>query len=166
MSRSLGERQHAVKKNERPPRTSEGDLFTGLVVAIAQLGGRVSAIGEELAGVSGLSLARWVVLDMAMDAPATVAQIARGRGMARQSVQRVADLLVAEGLAEYQANPEHKRAKLICPTDEGRLAIAEIAVAQKQWADRVGTELGAADLRQTQELIEKVQEAVTDSPTE
>jgi DNA-binding MarR family transcriptional regulator len=34
-------------------------------------------------------------------------------GLARQSVQRIADLLVDKSLAEYLPNPAHARAKLV-----------------------------------------------------
>jgi DNA-binding MarR family transcriptional regulator len=58
--------------------------------------------------------------------PLPVAGIAREMGITRQSVQRIADLLVDEGLAEYVDNPAHKRAKLVRPTKSGRAAIARI----------------------------------------
>ena len=37
-------------------------------------------------------------------------EIGRQMGVSRQGVQRVADLLVERGLAEYQPNPAHRRA--------------------------------------------------------
>src|SRR5687768_1571580 len=40
-------------------------------------------------------------------------------GHTRQSVQRVADLLVADGLAQYHPNPAHRRAKLLQITTAG-----------------------------------------------
>ncbi|CAM5668213.1 winged helix-turn-helix transcriptional regulator [Streptomyces californicus] len=45
-------------------------------------------------------------------------------GITRQSVQRIADLLVERGLAEYTENPAHRRAKLLQVTDAGRRAVA------------------------------------------
>jgi DNA-binding MarR family transcriptional regulator len=76
---------------------------------------RRSALGR----LGGQALARWVILDAIENRPATVAQIARRRGIARQAVQRVADLLVGDGLAAYEPNPSHRRAKLLRPTAEG-----------------------------------------------
>jgi DNA-binding IclR family transcriptional regulator len=46
---------------------------------------------------SGRTLARWLVLDVVKEDPATVAQIARTLRLARQSVQRLADLLERTG---------------------------------------------------------------------
>ena len=63
-----------------------------------------------------------------LDEPLPVAEIARrvGLGLARQSVQRVADLLVERGWARFRDNPSHRRAKLLEPTDEGRAALVEL----------------------------------------
>ena len=73
-----------------------------------------------------------------------MAEIARrvGLGLARQSVQRVADLLVDKGWASYRDNPAHRRAKLLEPTPEGRRAVNRLTAAQHQWADAVGGEVG------------------------
>lgn len=43
-----------------------------------------------------------------------------------ESVQRVADIVVERGLAEYRDNPAHRRAKLLAPTGEGRAAVDRI----------------------------------------
>jgi len=157
MSKTLPERQHAVKGPARPTRTSAGDAFTSFVVQVARLGGDFTATGEKLAALGGQTLARWVVLDAAEDGPASVAQIARGRGMARQSVQRVADLLVRDGLAVYEENPVHQRAKLLAPTPRGRRALRTISTAQKAWADALGVEIGEAELRRLSTTLERIQ---------
>jgi DNA-binding MarR family transcriptional regulator len=68
-------------------------------------------------------------------------------GVTRQGVRRVADLLVEHGLAEYRPNPAHRRAKLLACTEAGYWAIRRISLVQQPWADRVGTEVGADDLR-------------------
>src|ERR1700682_1801196 len=107
-------------KEGRPARTPAGDAFTRLVLEVAQLGGLFTAAGESLARVGNQTLARWVILDAIEEKPSTVAQIARRRGIARQAVQRVADLLEREGLAAYEPNPQHRRAKLLRPTPPGR----------------------------------------------
>jgi DNA-binding MarR family transcriptional regulator len=68
-------------------------------------------------------------------------------GLARQSVQRVADLLVERGLAEYRPNPAHRRAKLLAATEAGRWAVRRISLLQHPWAARVGARVGADELR-------------------
>jgi DNA-binding MarR family transcriptional regulator len=160
---SLRKRQHDVKpaiRPARPTRTSAGDAFTDLVVAVASFGGFITAVGEALARIGGQTLARWVILDAIEDAPATVAQIARRRGIARQAVQRVADLLVADGLAAYETNPGHRRAKLLRPTARGRETLRVISEAQKPWADVLGAEIGEAKLRRAGQAVGEIQRLV------
>src|SRR5690606_11103533 len=67
-------------------------------------------------------------------------------GVTRQSVQRIADLLVDRGLAEYLPNPAHRRAKLPRPTDAGHAAVAPIDPAHAAFAERLVDHLGVARL--------------------
>jgi DNA-binding MarR family transcriptional regulator len=67
-------------------------------------------------------------------------------GMTRQGVQRVADLLVEHGLAEYRPNPTHRRAKLLACTEAGYWAVRRISLAQHPWSNRIGAEVGAGEL--------------------
>jgi DNA-binding MarR family transcriptional regulator len=148
-------------KDPRPPRTAAGNAFTQLVLEVAWLGNLFTAAGESLAEVGEQTLARWVVLDAIEDSPSTVAHIARRRGIARQAVQRVADLLEREGLAAYQPNPQHRRAKLLRPTARGRKVLRVISVQQKAWSDTLGAEIGEAKLATMSRAIEQVRRAVT-----
>lgn len=116
---------------------------------VLRLHGSFTAAGEARAKPAGQSLARWVVLDQCRDRPATVSDIARRLRQARQSVQRIADLLVADGLCTYLDNPQHLRAKLLELTASGRSALGTIDLAQHQWCDALGQAIGAQTLRQT-----------------
>jgi DNA-binding MarR family transcriptional regulator len=66
--------------------------------------------------------------------------------LARQSVQRIVDILVARGLAEYHDNPAHRRAKLLTPTDEGRAAIGRLTPAHAAAAKRLAKAFGEPEL--------------------
>jgi DNA-binding MarR family transcriptional regulator len=142
-------------------RTPGGNALTDLVIEVAWLGRIFTAAGESLASVADQSLARWVILDAIEDQPATVAQVARRRGIARQAVQRVADLLVRDGLAAYAPNPTDRRAQLLQPTPLGRDVLHTISVAQKAWADALGDEIGAAKLQEATALVAAIRHAVT-----
>jgi DNA-binding MarR family transcriptional regulator len=56
---------------------------------------------------------------MAIGSGRTVPHIARRMGMARQSVQRIADLLAEARLARFEPNPDHRRSPLLRTTEEG-----------------------------------------------
>src|SRR5690242_4288255 len=117
-------RQDAVNRDQGSAgRTAAGEAFSGLVVRIFRLNGLLAAAGDSLARSAGQSSARWQVLAMVEDRDHTVAETARTLGLARQSVQRVADLLEADGLVRYVDNPRHRRARLIRLTDPGRAAL-------------------------------------------
>jgi DNA-binding MarR family transcriptional regulator len=132
---------------EPPPRTEAGDLLTDLVLATFRLHARITEVAQELATSGGLTAAWWQVLGGVLDQPRSVAEIGRRMGMTRQGVQRVADLLVDHGLAEYRPNPAHRRAKLLACTEAGHWSIRRIALVQRPWASRVGDEVGADELR-------------------
>ncbi len=88
------------------------------------------------------------------DEARTVADVARIMGLARQSVQRIADLLVKDGLAVYTENPNHKRAKLIKLNAKGLKALRTIEKAQRTWANAIGKEIGERDLVKTVKVLE------------
>jgi DNA-binding MarR family transcriptional regulator len=161
MKPTIAKRQHAVNADaELPSRTPAGHAFTALLGQVIALTRRFTTAGEALAKPAGQTLARWLVLEAVQDAPATVAQIARTLHLARQSVQRLADLLVRDGLAAYQDNPAHRRAKLVRLTPPGRTALRTIQAAQRAWADALGAEIGEADLRQASVVLDRVLQAV------
>jgi DNA-binding MarR family transcriptional regulator len=139
-----------------PPRTPAGDAVSGLVVRVFRLNGGFLAAGDRLSSPAGQTSARWCVLAAIEDAPLTVAQIARELVQARQSVQRVADLLAADGLADYADNPAHARAKLLRLTPGGLRALRMIQAAQCAWADALGAEIGAAELLRASEVLDRV----------
>lgn len=160
MSKSLADRQHVVNQVRRS-RTPAGDAFTDLVLEVAWLGGIFTAIGEGLGRLGGQTLSRWVILDAIEERPSTIAQIARHRGMARQGVQRVADLLVRDGLASYEPSPGDRRTKLLRPTARGQEALRTISKAQKAWADSLGAEIGEGRLREATHLVAQIRQAVS-----
>ena len=131
-----------------PPRlTDAGEQLTDLVLTTFRLNARLLDVAQELAVAGGLTAAWWQVLGGVLDQPRSVAEIGRRMGMARQGVQRVADLLVDRGLAEYRTNPAHRRAKLLACTEAGYWAIRRISLVQQPFADRVGNEVGSERLR-------------------
>ncbi|HXH83590.1 MAG TPA: MarR family transcriptional regulator, partial [Candidatus Tectomicrobia bacterium] len=81
--------------------------------------------------------------------------------LARQSVQRVADLLARDQLLAYEPNPRHRRAKLARLTPAGAKVLRRIQRAQRQWADEHGGRIGVADLEQAVRLLRRVRGTLT-----
>ncbi len=159
--KTVSGRQHVVNNpSESESRTPAGDAFTTLLGQVIGLTRRFTTVGEALAKPAGQTLARWLVLETIQDQPATVAQIARALLLARQGVQRLADLLVQDGLAVYEANPRHRRAKLLRLTPQGHSTLRTIQTAQRAWADALGAELGQADLQRASVILDRVLQAL------
>lgn len=161
MKRKLDKRQHAVN-HTKPRRTPEGEAFAKMAFAVLRLSGYLTAAGDALAKPLGQSSARWQVLAAAAADGMSVAQIARVLGMSRQGVQRVADLLVEDGLAEYLANPQHKRAKLLRLLPTGEEILAKIRVRQAAWVNEIGTQFTAADLKAAAKVLAQATEMLAE----
>jgi DNA-binding MarR family transcriptional regulator len=89
-----------------------------------------------------------------------VVDIAERLGLARQGVQRVADLLVSDGLAAYMDNPRHRRAKLLALTGAGERAIAGMAAAHRQWVAATAPDLAPLHLPELTDRLCAVRRAV------
>ncbi|MFC8663250.1 MarR family winged helix-turn-helix transcriptional regulator [Streptomyces sp. NPDC057199] len=132
------------------------DLFSRSALGIFRLNGQFMGVAEELARPAGLTAAWWQVLGAVLKEPLPVSGIARAMGITRQSVQRIADLLVERGLAEYVPNPAHRRAKLLRPTEEGLAAVRRITPGHAAFADRLAETLGEAELAETVRVLERL----------
>src|SRR6185437_12261755 len=151
MTERLSKRQHAVKM-----RTDAGAAFSDLVVRVFRLDGLLTAAGDALAEPTGQTTARWRVLAAIEREAMSVSAVAHAWSLARQSVQRVADLLEEEGLVAYEDNPAHRRAKLMRLTPKGRAALRRIQAAQLAWANDLGAAVGEDELRTASRTLERI----------
>jgi DNA-binding MarR family transcriptional regulator len=162
MSGTVSKRQRAVKK-----RGPAAEALSALVVNVMKLSATLEAAGNLLASPAGQSSARWQVLAAIEDDPRSVASIARVLGHTRQSVQRIADVLVADGLARYSPNPAHRRAKLLELTPAGLEALRTIQAAQARWARQIARGLKPAELDAARatltELVRRLDEWLADA---
>src|SRR3954452_3847674 len=161
--------QHAV--NQGSPergvaggRSTAGEALSALVVRVFRLNGQLAAAGDALARPAGQTTARWQVLAAVEDEPMSVAQIARVLGLARQSVQRVADALEASNLVAYRDNPNHRRARLVEPTSTGRATLQAIQAERAPGANALAAAIGERDLVRANQLLDRVLEAMSARP--
>ena len=124
----------------------ETELLSAAALTVFRLNGQFLALAETLARPAGLTAAWWQILGAVSPAPLPVSAIARDMGITRQSVQRIADLLVDKGLAEYRPNPAHRRAKLVAMTPAGRDAIRAIGPSHGDAARGLCEETGLEEL--------------------
>jgi DNA-binding MarR family transcriptional regulator len=107
-----------------------------------RLNGQFLSVAEGLAEPAGLTATRWQVLGAVLNEPLSVSDIARAMGIARQSVQRTADVLADQGLVSYRDNPAHRRAKLVEATEAGLAAVRRINPDHAALAAKLQIELG------------------------
>ncbi|MFD3661341.1 MarR family winged helix-turn-helix transcriptional regulator [Streptomyces sp. NPDC058659] len=139
----------------------EQDALSRTALGVFRLNGQFLAVSEKLAEPAGLTAAWWQVLGAVLPEPLPVAGIARVMGITRQSVQRIADLLVREGLAAYETNPAHRRAKLLAPTEAGRAAIDRIEPGHAELAALLARELGGQEaFDETVRVLERLSAAL------
>ena len=85
-----------------------------------------------------------------------LSELARGEGMAPQSMGALVDDLERLGYLERVADPHDRRAVLIRPTERGRAEVRAarkvIAALERQWARTVGEERLAALIQTLDEL--------------
>jgi DNA-binding MarR family transcriptional regulator len=133
-----------------------------VVADIYELAGRLREHGEAIAATVGQTQARWQVMSAASGRPQTVPQIARVLGVTRQNVQRIADLLVAEGAAEYRDNPDHRASPHLTLTKSGRAALERITQAAAGYHAALTQRLSASEVASLQRGLRRLLEAVAD----
>jgi DNA-binding MarR family transcriptional regulator len=131
----------------------KADHLAFLVADLFEAAGAVRLVGEVLAGTAGQTQARWQVLSAVSEGDRTIATAARRLGITRQSVRRVADLLVDEGLARYDPNPRHKGSPLIRLTEQGSAALAAITDASLDWRAAVAKAMTDEDIATTRATL-------------
>jgi DNA-binding MarR family transcriptional regulator len=139
-----------------------GGEFDSLMRANGALHRTLLGVGESIAAAAGQSHARSQCLQQIADEPRTVAAIAVRLGMTRQSVQRVADLLVTDGLAGYADNPHHRRAQLLSLTAAGHRALELMGAQHHAWVRKAASVLDPAALAAVAIQLNAINEALLD----
>jgi DNA-binding MarR family transcriptional regulator len=143
--------------------TANAQSLVPIVIAdVYELAGRFRDCGEAIARTVGQTQARWQVLSAASGAPHSVPQIARVLGVTRQNVQRIADLLVEEGSALYQDNPDHRASPHLVLTRRGRTALEALTKAASGYHARLARKLSSADVVSLQRGLRRLLDALSE----
>jgi DNA-binding MarR family transcriptional regulator len=124
-----------------------------LVADVLECAGALRRYGDALTRPLGQTEVRWAVMSVLSGGARTVPQVARRLGVTRQSVQRVANLLAAEGFIESVPNPDSARSPLFRLSKRGEEVLAAITRAAHPWLRRVGDELSLEDLRRARAAL-------------
>ena len=129
-----------------------------MVAALFEAAGAVRQQGDLVASSAGQSLARWEVLYILGDTPASAARVARRLGRTRQSVQRVIDLLQPEGLIAAARNPDNRRSPLFHLSHRGRSTLVAINAAAAEWHRMVMADFDVHQLHRLTAQLQRISE--------
>lgn len=140
--------------------TAEQDYLSTFALSVFRLNGEFLDLASHLCEPAGLTATQWQVLGAVLNKPQSIADIARIMGITRQSVQRTANGIVRDGLANFEPNPSHKRSKLLRPTAEGIAAVKRINPTHRAYAKRLGKALGAEGMQEIADSLEQLTAAI------
>lgn len=142
--------------NSRAPNKPTNDL----IVEVFRLNGCLLATADRLVSQFGITSARWQVLGAIglPPVPETVARLARNMGLTRQSVRRVVNEMVDEGMLCLLDNPHHRRAKLVTMTDKGRKAFEAAVELQEPWVRALSAGIGKDRINDACQVLKTLRE--------
>ncbi|MBI2701918.1 MULTISPECIES: MarR family winged helix-turn-helix transcriptional regulator [Mycobacterium] len=136
------------------------DHIALLVADIYEAAGALRKSGDAVAKTEGQTQARWQLLSAISDDGTSVPRAARRLGVSRQGVQRIANNLVDDGLAQWKPNPDHRSSPLLRLTDAGERALAAIT-ARASAAHRAFTaDIAAEDIQAARNVLQRLTAAV------
>lgn len=129
-----------------------GDLAL-LVADIYEAAGALRRSGEAIAATEGQTQARWQLLSAVSQEALSVPRAARRLGVSRQGVQRVANALIEDGLAELRANPDHRASPLLALTPSGRQTLERITTRAQVATETLSAKITSADIATVRSLL-------------
>lgn len=133
-------------------------VFTNIVLEVFKLGGLLVNEGDQMTSEHGMTSARWKILGAISltDKPQTVPQIAKSMGLTRQAVQRLVDAMQKDGFVVFEANPDHKKAKLITLSKLGEDTYYLLSKKQSVWAKGCVAKIDKNELNTTLKVLKSI----------
>jgi DNA-binding MarR family transcriptional regulator len=140
-------------------RTSAGQAIENLIIEIVATFFLLRAEGMRIGVVSPSGEGYWSVLRLLkVNGSQTVPQLARYRCVPRQSIQKLANEMLADGVIELVNNPAHKRSKLLRLTPQGEIVFAELSDRVAVLAETLAEQSDAAQLQNAVEVVKQLHE--------
>lgn len=140
-------------------RTSAGQALEDLIVEIVATFFLLRAEGMRIGVVSSSGEGYWSVLRLLkVNGAQTVPQIARYRYVPRQSVQKLANEMLEDGVIELVNNPAHKRSKLLRLTPKGEAVFAELSDRIAVLAENLAKQEDATQLQNAVVVVKHLHE--------
>ena len=134
----------------------DAQAFRAFVASVLHTSSALLAHGDAANRPFRQSSARWRVLLCAAGGENSVPLIARSTGYSRQATQRLADALVADGLARYRPDEDDRRRQHFDLTDAGQAALDRLEAHFDVWGSRLATEIGPGELQRITDSLDRV----------
>lgn len=136
--------------------TESSRAFRRFTRAVFDAQAAVLRHGDTANAPIGQSSARWRVLRAIDDGHTSVAAAARFMGSSRQSVQRLADAMIDDGLLEAEGPDEDRRLRPLRLTAEGQRVHDALEENFDMWADRLLAHIRSDDLSTVSQRLEQI----------
>ncbi len=145
--------------NQVIQRTQAGQAIEDLIIEIVATFFLLRAEGMQIGVVSSSGEGYWSVLRLLkVNGPQTVPQLARYRYVPRQSVQKLANEMLNDGVIEFLNNPANKRSKLLRLTPNGEAVFAEMSDRIATLAETLAEQQDAAQLQNAANVVKRLHE--------
>ncbi|MDH3493430.1 MAG: MarR family transcriptional regulator [Acidobacteriota bacterium] len=132
-----------------------------LTTTAALLYFRMRKAAEEIVGEGAHSSGRRSILrDLLRNGSQTVPQMARFRGVSRQHIQQLVNVLVSDGLVEMIENPAHKRSRLVAATPKGVQLARDTARREAKLLPILVEDIDLEDLQTTTRVLRSLKSAL------
>jgi DNA-binding MarR family transcriptional regulator len=140
-------------------RTAAGQAIEELIVEIVATFFLLRAEGMRIGVVSSSGEGYWSVLRLLkLNGAQTVPQIARYRYVPRQSVQKLANEMLADGVIELVNNPAHRKSKLLRLTSKGEAIFQELSDRIAVLTETMAEQGDAAQLQNAVAVVKHLHE--------
>jgi len=140
-------------------RTEAGRAIEDLIIEIVATFFLLRAEGMRIGVVSSSGEGYWSVLRLLkIYGTQTVPQLARYRYVPRQSVQKLANEMLKDGVIELVNNPAHKRSKLLRLTPKGEVVFQEMSDRIAKLAEALAEQQNATQLQNAADVVKKLHE--------
>ena len=138
----------------------QNDL-TALIREIRTAFNRLKSVAEELHADLDINPSMRAVLQaLILNAPQTVPDIAKAKGVSRQHVQKNMNALLEKGLVHAQDNPDHKRSVLYLPTPSGNDIFAKMQVRENAPMAALAKAMANHDVAASVHLLARLNDAL------
>lgn len=144
-------------------RTDAGQATEDLIIEIVATFFLLRAEGMRIGVVSPSGEGYWSVLRLLkVHGAQTVPQLARYRYVPRQSVQKLANEMLAQGVVEFIPNPAHKRSRLLRLTPQGEAIFAALSERIAILAETLAAQKDAAQLQTAVAVVKQLHAQLRD----